>query len=244
MSPAEVVCYFHDLPKGRLWQADGSILDIRVPKNLYLTGTLDVGEKGGSVPSREVHRHAIMIQLRHDDVAPSVGSRKQSEPRPDWQARFVRSAIHSGDRARGKLAEILLDDCEPLAPLDELEHRLGVESLSRNVYDEAWLYLANAFDGDGRGLFVEPVIENLSIAQDYVLLQSVLPLVITGQMESSMVWSKDVTEYLAPRFPRAYAWIERLSRHNMTVPAKAKAESGRTHSAGRIGPAAARQTAN
>ena len=42
MSPAEVVCYFHDLPRGLFWQADASTVRIYPPKNLYITGTLDV----------------------------------------------------------------------------------------------------------------------------------------------------------------------------------------------------------
>jgi hypothetical protein len=50
---------------------------------------------------------------------------------------------------------------------------------------------------------VEPVIENLRIAQDYVLMQSVLPRVRSQ-------WA-EVSGYLAPRFPRAYARVGHLS---------------------------------
>ena len=82
--------------------------------------------------------------------------------------------------------------------------RVGIDPC--DVDGEAWLYLANAFDGDGRGLFVEPVIENLRIAQDYVLMQSVLPRVSSQRAGASGIWS-EVSEYLAPRFPRAYAWV-------------------------------------
>ena len=217
MSPAEAVCYFDDLPQGLLWQPDGTVTRIPVPYNLYVTGTLDVGESGGLVPGEEEHRQAITIRLQHDDVTPGVEARKEWEARPDWQARFVQSAVHSGDQAGAKLAQILSDDCAPLAPLDELERRLGVESFPPSVCEEAWLYLANAFDVDGRGLFVEPALENLAIAQDYALLQSVLPHVITGRLESSRVRSDEVKEYLAPRFPRAYAWIEELSRQDLEI---------------------------
>ncbi len=245
MSPAEVLCYFCDLPNDRLWRADGSILYIRIPRNIYITGTLDVEEKCGIMSTtRGEHGPGITIQLRHEDVAPSVGAGRRVEPRPDWQARFVRSAVRSGDQARAKLAQIFPDDCAPLAPLDELERRLGVQSFPPNVYEDAWLYLANAFDVDGHGLFVEPALENVSIAQDYVLVQSVLPHVITGRLESSRVRSDEVKEYLRPRFPRAYAWIERLSRRNLNVPARRRAQSGSTNAEVGLGPAAARQTAN
>lgn len=205
MSPAEVVCYFQDLPRGLLWQADGSTRRIRLPNNLYITGTLDVEDKNGLVLSQEVYDHATVIQLERNHFAPSAGPRKTSQRRWDWQQRFVRSVIHRGDRARAKLAQILPDGYAPLAPLDELERRLGVEGLPPFILEEAWLYLANAFDGDGRGLFVEPAIENLRIAQDYVLVQSVLPRLSSQWAAAPGIWG-EVSQYLAPRFPRAYAW--------------------------------------
>lgn len=110
MSPAEVVCYFQDLPRGLFWQADGSTRRIHLPNNLYITGTLDVEEKDGLVLSSEVYRHAMVIQVERSHFAPSVGSNKTSQRRPDWQQRFARSVIHHSDRARAKLAEALPAD--------------------------------------------------------------------------------------------------------------------------------------
>ncbi|NIN66933.1 MAG: hypothetical protein GTO63_20005 [Anaerolineae bacterium] len=215
MSPAEAVCYFDDLPEDRLWQPGGAVVQIRVPHNLYVTGSLDLDGKGGLVQSQGLHRHAILIRLHSDDAAPLVEPGTQSEPGPDWQPGFVRSRIHRGDQARAKLAGILPDHCAPLAPLDELLRRIGVENFPASVYEEAWLYVANAFDGDGRGLFVEPALENLAIAQDYAILQSVLPAVITGWLESPTRLINEVGQYLSPCFPRAYASIEQLSRQGL-----------------------------
>jgi hypothetical protein len=206
MSPAEVVCYFDDLPRGLLWQADGSTVRIHRSKNLYITGTLDVEEQARVVLSQEVYRHATVLQVDRGHLAPSTGRRKTSQRRLDWQQRFARSTIRHGDHARAKLAQILSNGHAPFAPLDELVLRLGVAGFSPFIFEEACLYLANAFDGEGRGLFVEPVIENLRIAQDYVLMQSVLPRVRSQWAEAPRVWS-EVSEYLAPRFPRAYAWV-------------------------------------
>ena len=196
MSPAEMVCYFQDLPRGLLWQADASTFRIHLPKNLYITGTLDVEEKDGLVLSQEVYRHATVIQVERSHFAPSVGSNKTSQRRPDWQQRFARSVIRRGDHARAKLAQLLPDSYAPFAPLDELERRLGVSGFPPFVLEEAWLYLANAFDGDGRGLFVEPVIENLRIAQDYVLMQSVLPRVSSQWPEALGIWGEVKEERL------------------------------------------------
>jgi len=239
MSPAEAVCYFDDLPNNLLWRPDGGVAQIRVPHNLYVTGSLDMEEKDGLVPSQELHRQAITIHLRHNDVTPAVEARKQWEARPDWQARFVQSAIHTGDQARAKLRHILADDCNALAPLEQLERLLGVASCSPTVSDEAWLYVANAFDGDGRGLFVESALENLRIAQDYALLQSVLPAVLTAGMESLTEWSEEAGEYLALCFPRAYAWIEQLRRHNSDMLGKTRAGFASTPQTAQARPAAA-----
>ena len=177
-------------------------------------------EKDGLVLSQEVYRHATVIQVDHGHFASSSRRCETSRWRPDWPQRFVRSAIRRADHAGAKLAQILPDRYEPFAPLDELELRLGEAGFSPFVFKEACLYLANAFDGEGRGLFVEPVIENLRIAQDYVLVQSVLPRVSSQWAGASGIWS-EVSEYLAPRFPRAYAWVEYLSGHNLSGRGKA-----------------------
>ncbi len=244
MSPAEAVCYFDDLPQNLLWRPDGAVAHIRVPNNLYVTGSLDVEEKDGLMPSQEVHRHAITIRLRQGDVTPFAEAKTQSEARPDWQAKFVGSAIQTGDQARAKLIKILADDLAPLAPLHELETLLGVEGFSPSVNEEAWVYVANAFDADGHGLFVEADLENVAIAQDHVLAQTVLPHVISERLNSPRVQSDEVREYLAPRFPRAYAWIQRLSRRSLNMPARRRAQSGSTNAMVGPGPAAARQTAD
>nr|NIO74903.1 hypothetical protein [Armatimonadota bacterium] len=71
MSPAEVVCYFHDLPRGLFWQADASALQIRLPRHVYITGTLDVEEKEELVLGQEVYRHATVIQVDRSHFASS-----------------------------------------------------------------------------------------------------------------------------------------------------------------------------
>ena len=98
-----------------------------------------------------------------------------------------------------------------MAPVTELAHRLRASgfALAPLVCEEAWVYLANAFDHEGRGLFVEPAIENLHIAQEYVLVQSVLPRV-RSQTTEAKIWA-EVTDYLAPHFPRAHARAEHLA---------------------------------
>jgi hypothetical protein len=173
------------------------------------------------VLGQEVYRHATVIQVNRSHFASSSGRCGTSWWRPDWPQRFVRSAIRRGDQARAKLAQILPSDYEPFAPLDELELRLGVSGFSPSIFEEACLYLANAFDGEGRGLFVEPVIENLRIAQDYVLMQSILPRVRSQWAGALGIWDK-VREYLGPRFPRASAWLGHLST---SVPPVAKLPS-------------------
>jgi len=210
MSPAEAVCYFDDLPNSRMWLPDGRVVRVRVPHNLYVTGSLDVEDRELMVLSPELCGQAITIRLWQDDAAPNARARSRGEPRLDRQAMFVRAAVRTPDQARARLAQVLTDKSAPLGPLDEVVRRLGVQGLSPSVYEEALLYLANAFAEDGHGLFVEAVSENLAIAQDYALAQSVLPHVVTGRLEPSTVRHDELKEYLTPRFPRAHAWIERL----------------------------------
>ncbi|MFQ5343417.1 MAG: hypothetical protein ACE5F6_17895 [Anaerolineae bacterium] len=213
MSPAEVVCYFGDLPRGRLWRPGASTARIRLPSNLYVTGTLDVEQESRLVLSQDVYRHAAIIRVEHAHCAPQAEPRGMSRWRPDWQQCFINTAIRHHKRAREKLARILPKGHAPMAPVAELAHRLRASGLALAplVCEEAWLYLANAFDHEGRGLFVEPAIENLRIAQEYMLVQSVLPRV-RSQTTEARIWA-EVADYLAPRFSRAHARAEHLSRN-------------------------------
>ena len=117
MSPAEVVCYFQDLPRGLLWQADGSTRRIRLPNNLYITGTLDVEDNDKLVLSQEVYDHATVIEVERGQFAPTAEPLKTLQRRPDWQQMFVRSVIRRGDHARAKLVQILPDGYVPPSPL-------------------------------------------------------------------------------------------------------------------------------
>ncbi len=204
MSPAEVVCYFEDLPRGLFWHADGSTVPIDLPTNLFITGTLNAEQDEMPVLSPEVHRHAMVIPLNPDHCPPAPKPNGRSPAKLDWQQTFIASGPRSGDEARVKLARILPDGCIPLAPLDELARLLGAARFSSSTRKKAWLYLANAFEEEGRGLFVHAPMENLVIAQDYVMAQIVIPAV-QGRWARTPWMQETVTDYLAPRFPRAYA---------------------------------------
>ncbi len=70
LSPAEVMAYFEDLPRGLLWQAGGETARIELPRNLFVTGTLDVEETQELSFSPTVLQHAAVIRLE-------AGGRKQ-----------------------------------------------------------------------------------------------------------------------------------------------------------------------
>ncbi len=213
LSPAEVGCYFEDLPRGLSWRADGSTAHVHLPANLFVTGTLNTN--GGRMPflAPGVHRHATVVHLGPDQCPPTGRPRRPSRPKVHWQQAFVTSGASSIGQARTKLSRILPDDCAPLANIESLAHRLGVPRLPPCVSTDAWLYLANAFDGRGRGLFLDPVVENLSTARDYVMAQSMLSLVGGRWSERSWRW-EGVGDYLWGRFPRAYA---RCSAYSSTA---------------------------
>lgn len=215
MSPAEVACYFEDLPRGLLWQADASIRRIHLPENLYVTGTLDTGDES-TILGQEVHRHTTVITADGPLVVSSASIHEDLPGRLHWRRRFAAWLIRSGSRARAKLIQILPGGLEPLAPLVELSRYLGVAAWPPFVLERAWLYLANAFDDDGCGLFVERAIENLHIAQDYVVAQHVLPYVSHQLADRRRMWDR-ISGWVASRFPRAYTWGERLHEQGLSA---------------------------
>ena len=203
MSPAEVVCYFEDLPRGRFWHADGSAVPIDLPTNLFITGTLNAEQDEMPDLSPEVHRYATVIRLNPDHCPPAPRPNGRSRAKLDWQQTFITSGTRSGEEARAKLARLLPDGCVPLAPLNELARLLGASRFSSSTYEKTWLYLANAFEDQGDGLFLHAPMENLAIAQDYAMAQIVIPAV-QSRWASTPWMEETVTDYLAPRLPRSY----------------------------------------
>lgn len=204
MSPAEVVCYFEDLPRGLFWRADGTITRIDLPGNLFVTGTLNTTEHNMPLLSAQVHRHAIVIRLVPDRCAPASGPDGPSGPKLDWQQTLITSGVGGAEEARAKLSRILPGGCAPLVEMERFVRRLGLPRLPSTAAADAWLYLANAFDLDGHGLFVDSVVENLTVARDYAMTQSVLPLISSRWLEAPQM-RDTIGEHLVTRFPRAYA---------------------------------------
>lgn len=209
MSPAEVVCYFEDLPRGLLWLADGSSLQVQLPDNLFVTGSLEVEGRGDLVLGEEVHRHATVIEVHEAGPASRAGLAKTLQGTLDWQEEFTRSDVRHMRLARAKLTRILPPGTKPLSPFLELQASLGGLNLSPYLLQDTWLYLSNAFDLSGCGLFVASVTENLQIAQDYVFGQIILPYLRNLWPEGSEMW-RQVAGLLEPQFPRSYAQVQRL----------------------------------
>jgi hypothetical protein len=210
MSRAEIEGYFYDLPRGLLWQADASMIPVRLPNNLHIIGTFDVDRKGSVALSVDVSSpYAAVVHIACDDLTTGEKERDMTWARANWQHRFVKSSIHHGKEAKAKLARILPDHLDPLAPIDKLRYHLGPTNLPAFAINDAWLYLANAFDNDDRPLFADSVAENLATAQDYILVQNVLPHILP-QRDAKREVCNDVDEYFARYHPRTYAWMQHL----------------------------------
>ena len=226
ISPAELVRYFDDLPRGLLWRGDGSATSVILPTNLYVTGTLDVADGNAGLMEAIGYCHATVIELGYDDLN-SAQPGRESGHESGWEQTFAGSVIRDRDRAMAKLGAILgHDHAPPLAPIGELAKHIGLTRVSPSVLDHVWRYLANAYGPDGGGLFSDSRHENLWTAQDLSLAQIVLPHLLGPGASMPDRW-EGALGHLALNYPRAFARAEAMcgryfytsSTTNMRLPA-------------------------
>jgi hypothetical protein len=207
LSPAELLCYFEHLPRGELWQPDGSTLSVRLPTNLYLVGTLGHSEYADALLDPAIYQYAAVISI------PPVGETLWQRCKEMWPARHcgqrgLPSSVRTVEGAMRKLSRILPTGTPPLAPLAEVACRLRLTRLPHWLLRDGWLYLSNAFDAFGAPLLAKGAMENLSLAQDLFLTQTALPHLLASGAGEVTAWVA-VQKQLA-RFPRAQALLADL----------------------------------
>jgi hypothetical protein len=167
---------------------------VRIPANLFLTGTVNVDETTHTF-SRKVLDRANVMELGAADLAAFGGSDSaQSELGEDkerLQEIFLSARTRTVRDALDRLAVVtpgLSDRTVDL--LVRLNNALSSADLGfgYRVRDEVLIYLSNSYDSQGAGLFDPDPQRNGLIALDLQVLQKVLPRLsgATEQIEPAL----------------------------------------------------------
>jgi hypothetical protein len=226
MNLARIEHYFAEVlsametPTRELLLPDGRAL--RLPANLFLTGTLNLDEATHTL-SRKVLDRANTLVLRDvnlreaespSDASEGGGTRLSSTTA---QALFLHARARSVAAARSKLRGLGEDGVDfaaqvvgRLAEANDILEPHGLHFAYR-VRDEVLRYCANSFDTDGIGLLTSAGTEaNLRMALDLQMLQKVLPR-LSGTRENLEQPLRDLQRW-AERIPlvRTVQKLERL----------------------------------
>ena len=195
---------------------------VRIPTNLFITGTLNTDEATYPLSRKVVDRgNTISLQtvsLKHSRS--HLPSPPHSEPIPfairqavflqrrvtDVAAADARLQKISKDNLAGWIVDLLMEVNAILEPYDlPIAYRLR---------DETLCYCANSFDVDGSGLLAptspDDALANLVIAVDFQLLQKVVPR-LGGTQDSIGSLLRDLFHWAeGHRFTRTAAKLNRL----------------------------------
>jgi hypothetical protein len=212
ISPAEVAGLFSEvafqLRHGQIMQLPGIHLThpVAYPPNLLLIGTLD-GDNFES-PGSDLLEMATVIHWR--------GSCKATL-RLDWPAcaagesTYLHTRIHTEREACLKLSRVLEQDPQSLQPLFRVESVLKQHhsALPSWVRGAVLVYLANAWDDSGNGLFDRHAAHQRAVAIDLALAQIVLPHIARAMAGPEL--SRDLISVLVKSSPVATAVLDRMS---------------------------------
>ena|SRR5579859_997217 len=189
ISPAELEGFFagtaFQLQRGELMRLPTAHFTepIPFPHNLILIGTLDteadtVLDAGLTSEISVIHRSGSWTE--------PLGSTNSSPPNLPLEQAFLQSRIRSPKQARAKLGRVL----DPLSPmlarirgLDATLQQHGVAGLAA-TRNAMLLYLANAWDCQGAGLFDPRPAANLALALDWGLAATILPTALSALQKS------------------------------------------------------------
>lgn len=166
-----------DLPG--IQTADQPIL----PPNIFITATLHLPR--GTRPDQHILRNAGLIDLDPDMGPPPGQEILNNGPRPPvgFQRIMLSAVVHEPAVARARLEAILgRHELLRLGPSPDLTATLwrGGVLLTRQIVEGIVAFVANSFDGDGRGLFDrDNALRNAQIAYDAQLVQRALSRIDT-----------------------------------------------------------------
>ncbi len=227
MNLARVEHYFAEVlsametPTRDLLLPDGRTL--RLPNNLFLTGTLNTDEATHPLTRKVLDRANTIslttVCLREEPGSAAAQDEEKTGPSPEVrQAVFLQKRVTQVAAARAKLRRIPGADpagfvVDRLVEVNALLEPLDLQFAYR-VRDEALCYCANSFDSDGSGLLTPDAPQdaeaNIRIALDFQLLQKVLPR-LSGTQETLEPLLRDLLHWAEKMgFPRTAQKLRRL----------------------------------
>ena len=183
---------------------------VRLPPNLFLTGTLNLDEGTQSVSRRVFDRANTIgfhdVRLDAEPLAQPVDGGDERIPASVRQAVFLSGRAGSVSEARKKLQANWKGEGDPtasvvqtLADVNKVLQPTGYPVTYR-VRDEALRYCANSFDASGAGLLSpedpDDQEANLRVALDLQALQKVLPRFV-GTLEQIEAPLRGMAEWAA-----------------------------------------------
>jgi len=174
---------------------DGRIVPprVRMPHNLYISGTINIDEASYSLTPKLIDR-ANIIEFHNIDI--------WSEEAEDYDKR-IKLSISTLKGFKGELSpqerRWILDT---LREINDMTARYGFP-ISQRVRKETLSYIANS-----RGIYSEDPEENLRVAMDLQVKQRVLTKISGAEPIRPLL--KDLIEYFEGRLPISAEKVERM----------------------------------
>jgi hypothetical protein len=192
ISPAELLSFFTDiaiqLQKAKISHIGDTNLKppIPWPPNLFMSGTMDT-TRFNWWDDHLLSKATIIHWPKHG--TDPISCRSPRDTAPGYESRFLQSCIRNEREAYRRVHSIFKSQHQPLQPLFAVESILNKYNvfLPRSTVDEAIIYFANAWSRQGVGLFDRSITQNLAIALDLVIAQTLLPRVAESLLHSEEI---------------------------------------------------------
>ncbi len=218
ISPAELSNIFTDLSTqlrtrihrlSTIWLQRGLLY----PPNLLLIGTMDATTE--PEVSAKLYAHTTVVwwtangtqRLPANSGFPSYGWHSTT----NQGKTFLITAVRDEQLAWEKLVSVVgwqHISLRAWRTMKALFHKHGY-NVPDVVRAETIIYLANAWDRQGRGLFAKNVADNLSIALDFALAQMLLPR-MRRELRGSPQLFAELDSFVGSRLPHSSSWLKAL----------------------------------
>lgn len=184
------------------------------PANLFLIGTMDTSLF--SWWDNDLLPVTTILQWP-EDTKDIPSDHLERDPFPAGEKIFLSSIVRNETTVYHKIRTILKRNlpsrwAQPMQPLFKIGSILEKNAvpLPTSIINEAMVYLANAWSGQGYGLFDPSATQNLAIALDYAIAQIVLPRVREPVWHSVSLY-KQMKSALGGQFPRSAGLLDNIA---------------------------------